>query len=495
MSHRYPRRFTTGLRARLLHSMLLPVVGLAATLALSGCGDSDNDDDPVNQGSIRILHTSPDAPPVNIKLDGTVAISDLDYTESSGYVSVDAGTYDIAVDGIIPGGNLEVISVPGFTVAANDRTTVIAADVVASITPLVVSDSNATPAADEVALRVVHASPAAAAIVAAVDVYVTSPGDNINAASPSLSFAFKEDVDAGALPAGLVQIRATAKGSKEVVFDSGPVDLTPFAGSKLLIAAIDTTNATEQAGSPVKLLVATDTARVILLDVGTNAGARVVHVSPDADAVAGPVEVFASSAALPVSPFELIDAFSYLGVVPGVDTLAGVPGGDYVFDVAPDTDMIGDSVFTSDSVTLMQGSEYTVVAAGRVAGMPAFNLLFTEENLRPVATQASVKVIHAAPAAGTVQVYVTPAGAFTVMDVESGMAGDPLLPAFAFADITGDVPVAPANYDIRVVAGGVVAINVENFNLAAGSVSTLIAYGPNEPAGAPTDFGVIVLTN
>ena len=55
---------------------------------------------------------------------------------------------------------------------------------------------------------------------------------------------------------------------------------------------------------------------------------------------------------------------------------------------------------------------------------------------------------------------------------------------------------APDNYDIRVVAGGTVAINVENFNAAAGSVTTIIARGPSEPAVAPNDtFGVIVLTN
>ena len=495
MIHKIPELDTKHLKTRLFHTVLVPVIAFTTALALTGCGSSSNDKPVAKQGSIRVLHASPDAPAVDIKLDGDVAISDLDYAQSTGFVDVAAKDYDITVEGIIPGGNLAVIDVVGFAVAKNDRTTVIATDVVASITPLVVIDSAAMPASDEVALRVVHASPAAAGLVAEVDVYVTAPGDNIDAASPALTFAFKEDIDAGALPAGLVQIRATGAGSKDVVFDSGPIDLTPYAGTKLLVAAIDSTNSTEQAGSPIKLLVATDSDHVILLDTNTLSGARVVHASPDVDAIAGPVEVFASSSALPASPVELIDAFSYLEVVPGVDSFVGVPAGDYVFDVAPDTDMIGDSVFTSDNVTLDQGTEYTVVAAGRVAGAPAFGLLLTADNLRPVATQASVKVIHAAPAAGVVQVYVTAAGDFSVADVEAGIAGDPLLPDFAFGDITDDVAVLPGNYDVRVVAGGLVAINVENFNLAAGSVSTVIARGPNEPAGVPNDFGVVVLTN
>jgi hypothetical protein len=172
-----------------------------------------------------------------------------------------------------------------------------------------------------------------------------------------------------------------------------------------------------------------------------------------------------------------------------------VPGGEYVFDVAPDTDSIGDSVFTSASVTLAAGREYTVVATGRVLSGPAFGLLFSGDDSRAIATQASIKVVHAAPAAGNVDVFVTPAGAFTVNDVETGVAGAPLLDEFAFAEITDYVAVAPGSYDVRVVAGGVAAINIENLPLDPGSVSTVVARGPVEPAGVPNDFGVILLTN
>lgn len=493
MTHIFSGFFKRDRNTRWIRLVTLSLFGLSLALMLTGCDDDENF---IPQGSLRVLHTSPDAPPVNVKLDGKAIINDLDYANSSGFDDVLAKSYDIVVEGIVPGGNVDVITVPGFPVADGDRTTIIAADVVASIEPLVVSDSAATPASDEVALRVVHASPAAAGAAATVDVYVTAPGDDINAASPALSFAFKEDVDAGALPAGTVQIRATAGGTKTVVYDSGPVDLSPFAGSQLLIAAIDTTNSTEQAASPVKLLVATDNADLVLLDAATASGARVVHASPDANGVAGPVEVWAASPALPVSPTELIDAFSYTDVVPAVDSFVGVPGGAYVFSVGPDTDTIGDSVYTSGIVPLVAGNEYTVVASGRVANAPAFDLLLAAEELRSVVTQASLNVIHAAPAAGTVQVYVTPAGDFSVAEVEGGMAGAPLLPSFAFGDITGNVAVAPSDYDIRVVAAGTVAINVENFNAAAGSVTTIIARGPSEPAVAPNDtFGVIVLTN
>ena len=125
---------------------------------------------------------------------------------------------------------------------------------------------------------------------------------------------------------------------------------------------------------------------------------------------------------------------------------------------------------------------------------PAFGLLATQDNNRSVVTQASVKVVHGAPMAGSVDVFVTAAGEFTTADVENGNAGAPLLDDFTFGEITDYVNVAPGNYDIRVIAGGSTAINVENFNLAAGSVSTVIARQPID-SGTPSDFNVVVLTN
>ena len=280
-----------------------------------------------------------------------------------------------------------------------------------------------------------------------------------------------------------------------VVYDSGTVDLAPFAGNKLFIAAIASTTATEIAAAPIKLLVATDSDTVTLLDESTQVGAKVVHASPDAGSAAGgPVEVFATSAALGADPVELIDAFSYLETVPTVATYVPVPAGDYVFDVAPNTDTIGDSVFTSGSLTLGAGQDFTVVAAGRVAATPAFTLLAAGDDNRPVATEARVKVIHAAPAAGTVNVFVDPAGTVPLADTENGTAMA-LIENFEFGTISDVVAVAPGNYDIRVVANGTAAINIENFTLDAGLAANVIARGPLEPAGTPTDFSVIVTTN
>ena len=461
----------------------LLAIAAAAVLGVSGCSDTKN-------ANLRVLHASPDAPPVNVKINSRTTVSDLDYAESSGFFSVRPGRRDIDVEAIIPGGNLDVISIDNFLFRKEARLTVLAIDDTANIQALVVDESSAAPAFDEVAVAVVHASPDAPA----VDVYVTAADTDINTVDANFNFDFTEQVDAGALPAATYRIRVTLAGTKTVAFDSGPVDLSGFAGQKLLLAAMSTTTPTTTDASIVKIVVATDDASLVLLDSGTNAGARVVHASPDADVVAaGPVEVFASSAALPVSPTELIPAFSYTDIVPAADAYVGVPAGDYVFDVAVDGTGIGSSIYNLPA-TLAQGAEYTLIAAGYVAMTPAFEILATVDDNRSIVTQASVKVIHAAPAAGPVDVYVTAAGAFSTAEVEAGMAGAPLLDDFEFAAITDYLAVAPGNYDIRVLAGGSTAINVENFNLAAGSVSSIIAREPNG-TGNPADFNVILLSN
>lgn len=473
---------------------LIPFI-FVTSMGLVGCS-SDNDDE---EAEVRVIHTSPDAPAVNVKLDGVTAISNLDYAESTGFAKIDAGVQDVVVEAIVPGGNLDVITVADLDFAEDTQTTIMAVNDTANIEPLIVSDSASTPAADEIAVNVVHASPAASALTATVDVYVTADGI-IATVDPTFSFDFKESVDAGVLSAGEYHITVTTPGSKTPVYQSGAVDLAGFAGQKLLIAAIDTVNSTTQDatdGAPIKLLAVTASSTLELLDSSTLVGARVVHLSPDADAVAaGPVEVWANTTT------ELIPAFSYTGVVPGVDSYVSVAAADYIFDVAVDGAGPGTLYTSPAALTLVEGFEYTIIASGYVGMSPDFDLLATADNNRSIATQASIKVVHAAPSAGLVDVFVTPAGDFSTAEILNGDGGDPLLDEFAFNTVTDYVPVAvntattptaPASYDIRVVAGGAVAIDT-TLPLAGGDVVTVIAQEPNS-AGAPTTFGTVVLSN
>ncbi len=469
------------------------LISIASAIALAGCS-SDSDDSSTDTtytaySSVRVVHASPDAPAVNVTLNTAQAVTNLDYGQSTGFVEVESGSYDIDVNGILPASEVNVIDVDGFMLGEGDRTTIVAVGNVADIAPLVLTPSTATAMLGQITLQVLHAAPDAPA----VDIYLTAPGADLATSTPAFNFAFSDSIDVGAVTAGEVQIRAVYEGA--VVFDSGTVDLAPLAGKDILIAAIAAANSIEADASPIKLLAMTGDSQIMINDIDLGAGARVVHASPDAAlAAGGAVEVFATSQVLGDDPVELIGAFNYLDVFPATG-YAMIPAGTYAFDVGPDIDSIGGSVFTSGDLGLEAGVAYSVIAAGRLTNDPAFTLLATADSARSIATQASVKIIHAAPAAGDVDIYVTGAGDYSAEAIETGMGGDPLLSGFSFGTITDYVAVTPGRYDIRVVAGGVTAINVEDFELGAGLVANIIARGPSESNGTAEGFSVIVTTN
>ena len=76
------------------------IVGAAL---LTGCS-SDNTD----KTNLRIIHASADAPAVDVKLNDVTAVSGLDYPQSTGFVSINAATYDVAVDAIVGEGSSDM---------------------------------------------------------------------------------------------------------------------------------------------------------------------------------------------------------------------------------------------------------------------------------------------------------------------------------------------------------------------------------------------------
>lgn len=483
------------------------------TLLMTGCSDSD---DPLvleEKTYVRAVHAVPDAPPVNILFNGNARISMLDYANSSGFKGIDDGTYDIAVSAIVPGDDPSVIEVNGTALAEDAMTTIFAvgtvdtsddADPSKQLDALIVSDPVNEPEADEITIKVVHAAPAAAD----VDIYITAFGGALGTPIDA------DYLDSAELPAPVdasasYQVRITEDGnSANVLYDSGELDLSAYAGEKLLVAAMNTTNQLELDSSPVKLVVITEaSARAVannnsldttLLDTDTETGAKVVHLSPDAaDAAGGAVEVYANGTV------QLIDEFSYGDIVVDTDEYAPVAAGDYIFSVSPDTDTNADAVYTSGELALLAGAENTVIAVGYVVptdDQPAFELIASADENRAYATHARVKVIHAAAAVEDVDVYVTAAGNFNSTNVVAGATA--LLTDFAFKGDSGYVDVAAdalgTDYDIFVMAAGTSTLVTEalSVTITAGDVLSVVARGPDESAGAViTTAGLVVLTN
>lgn len=202
---------------------------LAASVLLLGCSDDSNS--PSRNALLRVVHASPDAPAVDVLLDGKVVLNNVAYQAFSGYLTVPAGTRNVKVNAA--GTSTTVLDLTG-TLKADSAYTVVAFDQLSNLQALGLDDDLSDPAAGNVKVRLVHGSPTAGT----VDIYVTAPGADLTGLAPTLS-QVDLGVESGYLevPAGDYQVRITPTGSKTPALDTGTLTLT--AGQIRTAIAVD----------------------------------------------------------------------------------------------------------------------------------------------------------------------------------------------------------------------------------------------------------------
>lgn len=187
---------------------MLPVAALAvvAAVSLASCGkDSTNNPmAPVPQARVMAIHASPDAPAVDLLVDGVVVGNGLAFPNNTGYLNVAAGTRNVKVN--VAGTSTTVIDA-NLPVAGGANYSVFASGLVASIGALVIADDLTAPAAGKAHVRFVHLSPDAPA----VDVAVT--GGPVLFANK----AFREYTGFTPVDAGMYNLEVRPAGSATVV--------------------------------------------------------------------------------------------------------------------------------------------------------------------------------------------------------------------------------------------------------------------------------------
>jgi len=153
------------------------LAAIAMGLSLAACGGSDNSSSSDNTNTaIRITHLAPDAPKVDVKVNGSTFLTAVDFGTSSGLKSVKAGSYSVAVDAILPGSTATVIGPVTLELKSDTQYDVLA---VGKLTgsgdtqfgPLVLERPNKAPAASDIRVQVIHAAPGAPA----VDIHLQRP--------------------------------------------------------------------------------------------------------------------------------------------------------------------------------------------------------------------------------------------------------------------------------------------------------------------------------
>ncbi|UTA46659.1 DUF4397 domain-containing protein [Simiduia sp. 21SJ11W-1] len=444
-------------------SQLCLIAGLSLTLTACPFDDDDDDDSPEPvvvvpaETQVRVFHASPDAPAVNILVDDTEVATSLDYAASTGFLTLDEGTYSIAVDGILPTDTTTVIGPVDLTFDADTRYDVIAVNSVANIESLLVTDTGSLSDSALVRVRVAHL----AAEAPEVNVFVTDPMADITGADPLGTFEFKGVLGPVEVDAGDYRIRVTTT-DDTLVFDSGTVTLA--AGQDLLIGAIPTTR---EGDAPIKLAVLDGADVAVVHDQSDGANVRVVHNSADAPAV----DVILNDAAMPA-----IEDLAFPDFVGYVNLAAG----DY--DIAVNAANTTTTVIDAPGVALANGGSYTIIALNELAAIEPLVLV---DNERRVATEAKVRLIHGSTLAGNVDIYVVGEAA----DITSATPNFSDIP---FKAETGYVSLDAGTYDVVITPTGAPTSEAirATLMLEAGGIYTAIA---RDGAGLTTPLGVIGL--
>jgi hypothetical protein len=192
-----------------------------------------------------VIHAAPNAPNIDVLIDGTRVLAARPYKSASNYFAVAAGTRVTTVNVANTSTNLMNSNI---IVSANADQTILAVGPVGNIQPVVRADNNTAPAGNNVRARLIHA----ASGVSNVDIYLTAPNDDISTgAATAANIAFRgttTDVD---FPAGQYRVRVTPAGARTpVLLDTGTINLT--AGK------IYTSVLVGGAGQPSEILVLTD---------------------------------------------------------------------------------------------------------------------------------------------------------------------------------------------------------------------------------------------
>lgn len=115
---------------------------------------------------VRAVHASPDAPAVDIWVDGNIAFQNAPFTGVTPYAELSQGMHNIQV--VPAGATMPVVIEADLDLQNNVDYTIVAVGQLADIEPLVLVDNNSLPAMGKAHVRFVHASPDAPAVDIAV---------------------------------------------------------------------------------------------------------------------------------------------------------------------------------------------------------------------------------------------------------------------------------------------------------------------------------------
>jgi len=408
-----------------------------SSLFLMSCDeDSKSSTEPTQMSSnakVRVIHTSYDAPAVDIQVDDALAISNIMYGETSGYAEIAEGTRNIKVT---PNGAATPIVIEAdLTLESNKEYSVYAVDQLASITAVVSEDDRAANSS-KAKVRFLHASPDAPA----VDIKLN------NGSGPAVfsNASFKDITNYTEVDAGTYTFVVTPTGSTNEVVVFEPISVTN--GMVYTVIAHGTLDNMDQYPFATRVFIDNDMGDQYADFMFATSSVNVTHASPDAPGV----DLIIDGIVINSSALTFPNSTNYLDANAGTRNIKVNASGTATTVIEAD-------------LTLESNKDYSIFATDALSNISP--LVIEDDLTAPASGKAHVRFIHLSPDAPAVDITLTD--------------GTVVFPNAAFQDYTAFTPLDAGSYDLQVRAAGTstVVLNLPTITISDGMIYTVFAKG------------------
>jgi Domain of unknown function (DUF4397) len=377
------------------HRVLLGTFWLAlSVVVLTGCNTGKGVTDPAVQFSnLRVANVVPDASgPLNVTVDGSNLASGVNFGTLTPYKQISSGARAIQVS--VAGSANNIIST-SLTFTGTINYTLVTYGSVEEPASLLVDDTVVDPGAGNFNVRAINTATGAAA----VDVYVTALGADLNAAAPTVAGVALGSTSAFAtLPTGNYQIRITAGGTKEIIYDSVAQTFAEKAQVEIVIYSLESS---KLVGTT---LVNIDSTGTSVTTPNLLSQFKVVNGS----SVSSPLNVFVNQD-LQLSNIPFGGASSYQ------KTAAGSPSISVEATATPGATLL------TIMPTLGPGTDSSILFTGPAGALRA--LVLSDSNLPPVPIRARVRFVNGTNDISALDVFVNFSKQVAGLAMNSAAAG------------------------------------------------------------------------
>jgi hypothetical protein len=390
---------------------------------------------------VRAVHAIPNVGPVDVFVNGTRTLTNVNYFSVSPYLPLPAGSYTVNVapagqplSAAVLTNTFAITDGASYSIVASGSTSTTTTPIPSqgiSLTALL--DDNSQPALNSARIRVAHLSPNAPPVTV-----------QINGTTVITNLAFR-DAEYLEVPAGVVTAAVgLLQGGNFVSLLAQPV--RALRGEVATYYAVGFAPGTQNISATQALTVAVS---------GDEAFSRLraVHAIPDAP----PVDVY-------VNGEKVVDAIAYFGTS---RYYGPFPSGSYTVEVRAAGAAPTSTALLSSVVQLPSDipRDLSVAAIGTLTTTDSISAaleVYRDSVAPPAAGQGRVSVVHAAPGAPAVDVLLN---------------GTRVITNLAFSDVSNYLPAPPGTYTVAVAPAGGAPIFTTTATVEAGQSITFWASG------------------